>query len=296
MSEKKRKRGDRKDGTLIRDMDAMHAFMPYLLQGRADNEAVMNDEVDLTATLQYLEKKNAGGDDFKYTIFHVVLAALAKTIYLRPAMNRFLQGHRYYQRNDISFAFVVKRVFSDSSEEALVIMKIDQESDVSPIEQIHERVKKEVNAVRKENKTDDSTNVMGILNRFPRLLMRLVARFLFWLDYHGKLPMGLQKIDPYHTTCFVSNLGSIKMSADYHHLINWGTNSFFVLIGEKKWKPVFQKDGSFEMREMLPLGYTVDERIADGFYFARSVKLLRYILRHPEVLDESIDTPVNWEE
>ncbi len=289
------KKGDRKDAYLIQDADPLHMFMPYLLLGRTDNEALLNDDFDLTETIRYIEKKNAFDPDFKYTIFHVVLAALAKTIYLRPAMNRFVQGHRLYQRKDISFSFVVKRAFSDKAEEALVIMKMDPESDVSPMEQVHERVKKEVNYIRKENKENDTGKTVSFLTKIPRPLLRIVAKLLFWLEYHGKTPSFLEKIDPYHATCFVSNLGSIKMTASYHHLVEWGTNSFFVIIGEKKFLPVFQKDGSYEMREHLPLGFTIDERIADGFYFANSVKILRYILKHPEVLDEPMKNKITFE-
>jgi hypothetical protein len=292
MKDTKKKRGDRKDATWIRDADPLHSFMPYLLLGRTHNEALLNDEIDITSVTQYLEKKNADNPDFKYTLFHVILAAIAKTVYLRPAMNRFVQGHRLYQRNNISFSFVVKRAFSDSGSEALVIMKLDTESDRSPLEQIYTRVKKEVTAVRKENKTDNTTDFISILNKIPRPFLRFVARFLFWLEYHGWLPSALEKIDPYHATCFISNLGSIKMSASYHHLVDWGTNSFFVIIGEKKWQPVFNCDGSYEMKEMLPLGFTIDERIADGFYFANSVKVLRKILQNPEILDQQIQAPL----
>ncbi len=294
MSNKKiKRRGDRKDATLIRDNDPLHSFMPYLLLGRASNEAVLNDEIDLTEVEKYLEEKNASNPDFKYTIFHVVMAAIAKTIYLRPAMNRFMQGHRLYQRNDISFSFVVKRAFSDKGEEALVIMKVDPESEVSPLEQIYSRVKKEVNLVRKENKVDDTTSTMDLLCKIPRPLLRIVAKLLFWLEYHGRLPEALVKIDPYHTTCFLSNLGSIKMTASYHHLIDWGTNSFFVVIGEKHWKPIFKEDGSYEMRQVLPLSFTIDERIADGFYFANSVKILRKILKNPQILDQPMNIGID---
>ncbi len=289
-------KGGRRDAVRVHDADALHSFMPYLLLGRADNEAVLNDDIDITETQRFLDELNACDPEFKYTLFHIVLAALAKTIYHRPYMNRFLQGHRLYQRNHISFSFVVKRAFSDKGEEALVIMKIDPESDVSPLEQIHSRIQKEVHKVRKENVTDDTTSFIGILNRIPRPLLRLVARLLFWLDYHGILPSDLEKMDPYHTTCFVSNLGSIKMTANYHHLVDWGTNSIFLVIGEKKWKPVFSKDGSYEMREVLPLGFTIDERIADGFYFAKSIKYLRYVLSHPEILTEPIQNPIDYKE
>lgn len=293
MSDSTKKRfGDRKDARLVRDADPMHSFMPYLLLGRSSNEALLNDDLDLTRVNQYLERKNASNPDFKYTLFHFTLAALAKTIYHRPLMNRFMQGHRLYQRNDISFSFVVKRVFSDSSAEALVIMKIDQEGNISPMEQVYQRVKKEVNYVRKENKVDDTTETMAFLTKLPRPILRIAAKFLFFLEYHGWVPSSLCKIDPYHTTCFVSNLGSIKMSASYHHLIDWGTNSIFLIIGEKNLKPIFREDGSYEMKQVLPLGFTIDERIADGFYFANSVKVLRKIFDNPEILDEPIQNTI----
>lgn len=96
-----------------------------------------------------------------------------------------------------------------------------------------------------------------------------------WLDYHGWVPTWLTKDDPYNSSVFISNLGSIKMHASYHHLTNWGTNSLFAIIDEKHLHPFFNADGSYEMREALRLGLTVDERIADGVYFAKSITLLK---------------------
>ena len=58
---RKRRRGDRKDAYLLRDLDAMHKFIPYLLPNRCDNEAVMSELIDLTAVNEYVAKKNAGG-------------------------------------------------------------------------------------------------------------------------------------------------------------------------------------------------------------------------------------------
>ena len=103
------------------------------------------------------------------------------------------------------------------------------------------------------------------------------------------------KDDPYYASCFASNLGSIKMHAQYHHLAEWGTNSFFMIIGEKKPAPVFEPDGSYTMRDCLELEMTIDERIADGLYFANSLKLFRYLIQNPELLLRPIDEPVNMD-
>ena len=214
---------------------------------------------------------------------------------LRPRMNRFYAGRRLYDRNDILFAFVVKKKFEDNGAEALAIIKVDKDGEISPVEQLHGKVKDIVYSVRKENKTEGTTEKMGILTKLPRGLLRFVMSFLNWLDYHGKYPAALMKDDPYFASVFVSNLGSIKMHANYHHLVNWGTNSIFVVIGEKKLTPFFQPDGSVQMRDALELGLTIDERIADGVYFAKSIHLLRRLLSQPELLDEPIQTPVDYE-
>ena len=60
MTKEKRRFGDRKDGTWLRDLDAMHAFTPYLYPNRADNEAFISDTIDLTNVEAYLAKKNGG--------------------------------------------------------------------------------------------------------------------------------------------------------------------------------------------------------------------------------------------
>lgn len=285
----------RKDGTLVPETDPMHLITPHMVPNRCDNEAVLTELFDMTAVEAYLAKKNADGPEFKYTFFHVICAAIAKVLVLRPRMNRFYAGRRLYDRNDILFAFVVKKKFEDNGAEALAIIKVDKDGEISPVEQIHGKVKDIVYSVRKENKTEGTTEKMGILTKLPRGLLRFVMSFLNWLDYHGKYPTALMKDDPYFASVFVSNLGSIKMHANYHHLVNWGTNSIFVVIGEKKLTPFFQPDGSVQMRDALELGLTIDERIADGVYFAKSIHLLRRLLSQPELLDEPIQTPVDYE-
>lgn len=285
----------RKDGTLVPETDPMHLITPHMVPNRCDNEAVLTELFDMTAVEAYLAKKNADGPEFKYTFFHVICAAIAKVLVLRPRMNRFYAGRRLYDRNDILFAFVVKKKFEDNGAEALAIIKVDKDGEISPVEQIHGKVKDIVYSVRKENKTEGTTEKMGILTKLPRGLLRFVMSFLNWLDYHGRYPAALMKDDPYFASVFVSNLGSIKMHANYHHLVNWGTNSIFVVIGEKKLTPFFQPDGSVQMRDALELGLTIDERIADGVYFAKSIHLLRRLLSQPELLDEPIQTPVDYE-
>lgn len=285
---------DRKDAKWVGNIDSMHGLFPYIMPNRTDNEAVLNETIDLSAINEYIAEKNAADPAFRYTFFHVICAALIKAFVLRPKLNRFYAGKRLYQRNDFSITFIVKKQFNDQSDEAIAIIKADPESPVPAIEQIHSEVERICTTVRKENKKDGTTDIIDDLVKLPRPILSTIMNFLSWLDFHGWYPNALAKEDPYFSSIFVSNLGSIKLHASYHHLANWGTNSFFVVVGEKKPTPFCREDGSVEVKEALDLGITVDERITDGYYYSRSVALVRKLLENPKLLDLPISEPVDY--
>ena len=119
MEQYKRRCGDRKDGRLLRELDSLHFITGIIYPNRCDNEAYISERVDLTAINAYLAKKNETETDFPYTMFHLIVTALLKTITLRPKLNRFIVNSNFYQRNEVSAAFVVKKQFSDRGAEAL---------------------------------------------------------------------------------------------------------------------------------------------------------------------------------
>ena len=288
---RKKHRKDRYDGYYISGLDSMHVMMPYIMGSRTKNEAVMGEVLDLTEVDKYLAKKNADNPDFKYTWFHFITAVTAKIMLLRPKMNYFIAGGRFYERKKIIVAFNVKRKFHDDAEEAMAKFILDPEGG-SPMEQVHTYVEKFVNAVRKEDKTVGITNAMDTLKILPRFAWRILAWTLNKLEYYGHYPKGLAKDDPCYSSCYITNLGSIKLHADYHHLFDWGTISFFMVISEKKLRPFWNEDGTYELRNTIKLGLTVDERIADGYYFAQTIKIMRHLFAHPELMDLPAATPV----
>ena len=77
MEKLKRKRGDRRDGIWLRDLDALHTIMPYIYPNRADNEAFISERIDLEPINRYLEEKNRGNDGEPYKFFQLLIAALA---------------------------------------------------------------------------------------------------------------------------------------------------------------------------------------------------------------------------
>ena len=287
-----RRFGDRRDATLLRDTDALHFIMGIIYPNRADNEAYIAERVNLEPIKAYLAKKNVEGIPFKYTFFHVILTALVKTVTLRPKLNRFYANENYYQRNKITAGFVIKKEFSDGSEEAMALLEARPDA---TIDTIHEEIRQRVQATRSEQKMNTTDNSMDILNKLPRFLSKAAIRFIRWLDRHGWCPDFLIGDDPNYSSVFLSNLGSIRLRSGYHHLTNWGTSSLFCIIGEKKWTPLYDQNGLVEMRETVDLGLTVDERIADGYYYSKSIRLFKYLLEHPELLEQPLNTEVEYD-
>lgn len=276
-----KKFGDRKDGAYLKNISSMHAIMPLMYPNRCDNEAYISERIDLTNINTYLEKKNANDPEYAYNLFQIMVTAVLKTITLRPKMNRFIANKSMYQRNEVTASFTVKKLFDDDGGEALAKIKTTGNE---TIDSIHDEIYKQISFCRSEEK-DPSTASMDIVQKLPKFLLRLVGAGARFLDRHGWMPAGVIGTDPFYSSVVLANLGSIGLHAGYHHLTNWGTCSVFCVIGEAKKRPFFDEDGHMEMRESVDLGLTIDERLADGYYYSKTIRLLKHLLENPELLE-----------
>ena len=285
----RKKRGDRKDGVWLRDMDGFHAIMPHLMPQRCESEVYIEETIDVTEMMRYIERRNKEGLPYKLTPFHVLVAAVAKLIYHRPKLNIFISGKRFYQRKKMTLAFVVKRKFEDEAEESLLIMEVNGDT---TLDMISRKIVGDADQVRKEG-GNDINDLLDKLARLPRWVMRLAMCGFRFLDFHGWMPESICRGDSKYATVLLSNLGSIKCNAAYHHLNNYGTNSLVVTIGKIHKEQVTDENGNVRIRDVVALGATADERIADGFYFAKSLRLLEQILAQPQSLEEPVKMDID---
>ena len=290
MSKKREHWGDRPDGVLLRDLDSLHFITGIIYPNRCDNEAYISERIDLTNINAFLEKKNATNPEYHYNLFQLIVTALVKAITLRPKMNRFIVNSNFYQRKEVSASFVVKKLFADNGAEALAFLHT-KETDT--LDTIHQYIYEQVSECRSE-KVDSSTGAMDILNKLPRWLSKSAVKFIMWLDKHGRVPYDMIATDPYYSSVVISNLGSIKMKSGYHHLTNWGTCSIICLIGEVKDRPVFLGDNEYELRPTVDIGLTIDERLADGYYYSKTLRLIRKLLENPELLELPLNEKIEY--
>ena len=282
--------GDRRDATLLRDIDSMHYIMPLMYPNRCDNEAFISERIDLTNVNKYLEKKNADDPAYKYNIFQIIVTAVLKTITLRPQLNRFIANYNLYQRDGVSAAFTIKKIFTDEGDEALAFLRAKPTDN---IDSIHDEIFRQVSYVRHEGK-DPSTESMDMLQKIPLIFKKPLGAGARFLDRHGWMPQSVIETDPYQSSVVLANLGSIKLHSGYHHLTNWGTTSLFCIIGEKKPRRFELGDGTTELRDSIDIGLTIDERISDGFYCSRAVRLRKTLLENPELLELPLEEKVEY--
>ena len=287
-----RKRGDRRDGVWIRDIPGLNVLMANLYPDRTDCEVFLKQEIDITELLKYIDGKNGPDAPCKTTLFHCFVTMFARVLTERPKLNRFIQGRRFYQRSDITVSFVAKRRFSDHSEEALMQYKAKGSDTLSDVSRF---IVGDVKEMRSHDGASGIDSTIDRLSKLPRLLLMLVVRIVRWLDFWGLVPRFLTEGDSNCASVLMSNLGSIRCPSVYHHLNNYGTTSVLITIGTIHKAPVFREDGSTQLRDFVDIGATLDERIADGFYFARSLKLVQHICDHPELLDRPLEVSSDYE-
>ncbi len=276
--------GDRRDGKRLR-MGGFERFLYYLKPRRSDSEVYISKCIDVTELVKYMKEKKKDNEDLTY--FHLFSTAVAKVVYNKPLLNRFIIGGNKYDRNDITLSFVAKTDFSDTAREFLTVIKVDANDSLMDISR---KIKGDVKKIRsnKESHTDDFVNKLG---RLPKWLMAIIVWIIKRLDNHDMLPQSLTKNSVYHSTVLLSNLGSIHCDGIYHNLTNFGTNSILLTIGEIK-EEVKVIEGEIVKRYVCDFGITLDERIADGVYFAKSINLLEYILNDPKLLEGKVNDKI----
>lgn len=282
----------RKDAKRIKDIDGLSQILLDLKPNRCDSDVFIEQKIDVTELTKYIEKvKKKRNSDVTY--FHAFVTAIAKTIYNRPKLNRFIANRHVYEHNDIVISFVAKVSFDDKSEEIMVMVPILEDDDIYTI---GKKIKDKVDSYRnKSAKREGANDAIQILGKMPNIIRVPLVGIFKWCDKNGMLPGSLVKDNLYYSSMIVSNLGSIKCGAIYHNIADFGTCSSLTTMGEIKDEEVII-NGKKEIRKMCEFGINFDERVADGYYFAKSVKMLEYILDNPKMLEEKVSKKIDDKE
>jgi hypothetical protein len=266
----------RPDGDLVRDLPPVRGIVPYLMRRRNESAVYHEAFYDVGQARSWLRSYNRSHES-RATLFHLVLYASACALHLRPGLNRFASGGRVYQRREVSIAFAAKKEMKDPSPFATVKLRFGAEE---PFEDAVARVAEAVNEGRR-GQARQIDQEAALLMRFPGFAISALTRLAAWLDRWNLLPGLLMRDDPFFASLFLANLGSVGLSDTFHHLYEYGTVSIFGVVGTIR-PTLVPVPGGTEVRELLSVRWTLDERVNDGFYAARSLRIAQDVLEDPE--------------
>ncbi|MBR2641131.1 2-oxo acid dehydrogenase subunit E2 [Candidatus Saccharibacteria bacterium] len=265
-----------------------------LKPNRSVSDVFINQKMDLTELSKYIEKKKK--EDDKVTYFHAFLTAIAKTVYNRPKLNYFIANRHIYEHDKVVLSFVAKVSFDDRSEEMMVMIPIEKNDTIFTI---GDKIRQKVDGFRrkKTGQVDKkgANSAIDFFGKLPNFIRVPLVGVLKWTDKKGILPASLAEDNLYYSTMIVSNLGSIGCGAIHHNITDFGNSSSLLTMGEIKDEEVII-DGKKEIRKMCEWGMNFDERIADGYYFAKSADLLQYYLENPNELEKPVGEKLNLAE
>lgn len=290
MGKNKRDFGDRFDARLCKDISGMSQICIDLKPKRSLSELFINQKMDVTNLVEYINKhKEKVLEEDKITYFHAFMTAVAKTIYNRPLLNRFVANRHVYEHNNISISFVMKIEFNDKSEEVMVIMPIENEDNIFTISK---KISTKVNRVRTKGDTGTGANsAIQVLGKMPNIIRIPIIGMFKLFDKFGWLPKSLIEDNIYYSSMLVSNIGTLKCGGIYHNVTDFGTCSGIITMGEIK-EEIVKINNKNEKRYYCEFGVTIDERIADGFYMIKSLHLIEHLLSNPELLEERADEKI----
>ena len=274
--------GKRHDGKLVKDIDPFMKIIPYVMYYRNDAMNYNFEEIDCGMIDEYLHNSaEAKARGIGY--MHIVMAGMIRTLYLRPNLNRFIMNGRIYQRDKVWMSFAMQRSLRGNTPETTVKIEFEGTETLFEIADKIDAIIKENSAVGDENDTDKLAKVIMSL---PSGMFKPAVRFFFFLDKHNMIPKSIIAASPFHTTFFITNLKSLGIGTILHHLYNFGTTSEFISMGKERYVPVVDNKEHVTIKKMMELGITTDERICDGLYFARSTKMMKKFIQHPELMEQ----------
>ena len=278
--QRKKKRGDRSDGYLIRTRPAMDNIEPFIMRTRNDATNLLEDRVEISKVEEYIRERRKEGLK-NFGLMHFMIASYVRSVSQYPAVNRFIAGQRVYARNKILVCMDIKKEMKLDAPDTII--KIEFEPTDTAVDVYH-RMMEVINENKGTDSDSDFDGTTEFLVKMPRFMFRFFMRLIRFLDYYGKMPKSLVNISPFHASLFFTSMGSLGIPAIYHHLYNFGTVSAFMSIGKKYSEYEMTADGTPVKKRYMDYKVSTDERICDGYYFAQALKLMKSLYRHPEKL------------
>lgn len=274
--------GLRSDGRKLKTLGPFFRVIPHVMKERSDAHVYYTQDLPLKYLDTYISKKEEEGIRMSY--MNIIYAALVRMLAEKPALNRFVMDGRTYARNGITISLAIKKEMTEETEETTLKIPFTGSENIFEVKEKLDSTIAKNKDLSAENSTDRLAKLLSLV---PDWLFKFIVNILMFLDKHGMMPKAVINASPFHTSAFLTNVGSLGIDAIYHHLYNFGTTGVFLAMGKKK-KAYIYEDDNIVQEKTISLAWVADERICDGFYYANALKSFYRYMKKPELLEKNI--------
>ncbi len=236
--------GKRPDGRIVHNIGPLEKIIPYIMRTRTDSQNFYNDDFYCKPLDDYIRIKREEGLEYSY--MHIIIAAMVRTVALRPQLNRFAMNGKIYTRPKIWVSFALQRNLRDESAETTIKLKFEGTETIAEVKKIIDDAVNETLQPNDENNTDKT---VAMIMKMPGWMIKLFIRLAIFMDKHGMLPRALIEVSPFHTTFFITNLKSLELTIFTTMFTNLGRQGFYrVRKGTASGRPGQGRDPGFQKR------------------------------------------------
>ena len=204
----KRSFGDRYDGKKIRNADPFFFVMPHIMKDRCDAQVFFETKVDTTQVDKLLQKLRQE-QDLPVKFLHILLTAFVRTLAAKPVLNRFVRGGKIFARDGITLSLTIKKKMCERGDEGVVKVRFDPKDTLFDV---MDRFQKAVDeCMAEEDSQNDTDAFVKVLRSLPSFVIRFVVWSVTKLDNMGLMPKFIHNLSPFHTSAFLTDLGSLRI-------------------------------------------------------------------------------------
>lgn len=278
---RKRRFGDRQDGRKLRNVPSGERLTPFFLNTRQNAVETLAESVEISTAEAWLQDITRRGNR-KITMFHVVLAAYARTVSYCPGFNRFIAGQHIFARNEIEVIISGAALDKDETSSRFIKVKLDPDDTVYDV---YRKVNDRIDRMKADYETRSRDQLADIFIRLPRFLLRLGTGLIRLLDYFGLIGPALLQLSPYHGSIRVGDNSELGLPPFTPTLSNFGNVSLAVSLGKPRNTTEVEKSGNVKRRRYLDYNIAMDSRVCNSIYMAAALKYWNYFIANPAELE-----------
>jgi len=216
----------------------------------------------------------------RLTPTYIVSQAAALIFAVRPQLNTILRAGVLYQRDIVSFSYLVALAAKgDSKKFSLSNTAVHNVTQLGLLE-LYQALKEKV-IETKEYRSENVKSQASLMKKVPTFLMSYLLDMTSFILYTLNLRLKGVPYDPFGALA-ISNLGQIGVDNAFIPLIPYARIPILIAIGLVKPRPVVNSNREVVVKDVLRLCSTINHRYVDGKSLSVMQSMMYFIFKDPK--------------